>query len=394
MSLPPPSDPYGPPPQAGGQPGGGVPSWGGQQPGFGAQYGQPPQGPPGGPPPWGPQPQWAGPSGPPPGKGGRGKWILGGLAVLVVVALAVVITVLVVRPSGGGPTPTTTNGHSDFASAGDNGPVNIIAEDPTCAAWGTVSREYAASSKAVNWAARDYSVPASSWTPDQRTMYETVGKAMSQAADKTANLAKQTPYRVMRELYGQFIAYAQAFARRVPSYTASDDNGAVETDTIANALANICSAIDYRSAQRIAPLLPDPPGPSRISSPADSAAPARFLTAPNSVCLDWASLVSKFSDDTATWRTVDPKIPATDWNPEQKSINDAVASVMSTNADEMEHLGRQSHNPVLEDFAVLAAQYQRAFVAALPGYTANDNFFTESATFLSKTVDWACKAAG
>src|SRR5882762_11804026 len=139
MTLPPPQDPYGPPPQ-----GGGVPSWGAQPQGYGAQYGPPPQGlppqgPPGGPPQWGQQPQWAGPPGPPPGKGGRGKWILGGLAVFVVVALAGVITVLVMRPSGGGPTPTPTNGNSDLASAGDAGPVNIIAEDPTCAAWGKVA---------------------------------------------------------------------------------------------------------------------------------------------------------------------------------------------------------------------------------------------------------------
>src|SRR5882757_1805427 len=156
MTLPPPQDPYGPPPQ-----GGGGPSWGAQPQG---QYGPPPQGPP---PQWGQQPQWSGPPGPPPSKGGRGKWILGGLAVLVVVALAVAITVLVMRPSGGGHTPTPTNGNSDFASANDTGPVNIIAEDPTCEAWVRVAREYSDKAKAVNWQDHDVTVPASAWTSEQ-----------------------------------------------------------------------------------------------------------------------------------------------------------------------------------------------------------------------------------
>ncbi len=38
MTLPPPQDPYGPPPQ-----GGGAPSWGAQPQGYSGQYGPPPQ---------------------------------------------------------------------------------------------------------------------------------------------------------------------------------------------------------------------------------------------------------------------------------------------------------------------------------------------------------------
>jgi hypothetical protein len=66
---------------------------------------------------------------------------------------------------------------------------------------------------------------------------------------------------------------------------------------------------------------------------------------------------------------------------------------MSNHADELERLGRQSDNPTLEDIAVLAAQYQRAYVAALPNYTSADNFLSETATLLAKAIDWACKAA-
>jgi hypothetical protein len=108
---------------------------------------------------------------------------LGGLAVLVAIVLAVVITVVVVRPdSGDGDSPTPQNADSEFASAGDVGPVNIIVEDPTCEAWARVSREYSAQAKAANWGDRDKSVPASAWTAEEREMYETVACAMGAAA--------------------------------------------------------------------------------------------------------------------------------------------------------------------------------------------------------------------
>jgi hypothetical protein len=319
---------------------------------------------------------------------------LGGLAVLVTVALAVVITVLVVRPSGGGPTPTTTNGHSDFASANDTGPVNIIAEDPTCAAWGRVGREYASQLTAVNWGDRDESIPASAWAAKQRAMYEAVGKAMSNTADQTVNLAKQTPHRVMRELYQQFNAYARAFVEKIPSYVAADNNSVVVTDALGNGLNNICGGISYGSAAPLAPLVSEPAPPSEVAPPGDPTAPTRFLTSENSVCSEWASTVSKFGDDTTAWLAIDSKIPATEWTPEQKAVNDAVMSVMSANADELERLGRQSGNPIMEDIALLAAQYRRAYVTALPTYTSPDGFLAQAASFMVKVVDWACKAAG
>jgi hypothetical protein len=319
---------------------------------------------------------------------------LGGLAVLVVIALSVTVTVLVLRPdSGGSVSPTPPTGESEFASAGDDGPVNIIAEDPTCAAWGKVAREYSDEVMSVGWANHDVSVPATAWTPEQRKMYETVGDVMTRAAGQTVGLAKQTPHRVMRELYEQFIAYAHAFDKRISTYVAEDNNLAVTTDALMIGAADICSAIDYRSAPTIAPLISDPAQPSRVSSPGDLAEPVRFLADSNPICADWASLVKKYSADTATWRALDRKTPATEWTPDEKSANDAVASVMSANADQLEQLGRQSDNPTLEDIAVLAAQYQRGFVAALPNYTPTDNFLAESATHLIRTIDWACKAA-
>src|SRR6478752_6565497 len=108
MSVPPPPNQWGSQPPTGGQPAG-APQWG---PPTGGQPGGVPQQP------------WD----PPPRRGGNGKWIFGGIALLAVIAVTVVITVLVVgKNSGSAPNPTEMNGNSsDIASANDKGPVAII----------------------------------------------------------------------------------------------------------------------------------------------------------------------------------------------------------------------------------------------------------------------------
>src|SRR6476646_1426427 len=146
MSVPPPPNQWGSQPLPGDQPAGGP------------QWGPPPSGPPGGTPqqPWGPPP------GPAPSRGGKGKWIFGGIALLAVIAVTVVITVLVVgKNSGGGESPTPMTGNSsDFASANDKGPVGIITEDPTCAGWNRIADGLSAKERTAGWADRDKSIPA------------------------------------------------------------------------------------------------------------------------------------------------------------------------------------------------------------------------------------------
>jgi len=66
--------------------------------------------------------------------------------------------------------------------------------------------------------------------------------------------------------------------------------------------------------------------------------------------------------------------------------------VMSTHADSIGRLARQSDNAVFEDVGVLSAQYQRAFVKAIPTYSVADNYLSEAATFLSSSLNAACKA--
>src|SRR6185437_9560871 len=153
-------------------------------------------------------------------------------------------------------------------------------------------------------------VPATAWNTEQRSMYEAVSKAASSAADQTVNLVKLTPHRVMRELYEQFIAYSHALVNRIPTYAADDRYLAGTTDGMASALSMICSAIDNRSAQPLAPLIPEAAPPTELAPLGDDpATPQRFLTSVDPICSEWISTVDKFDADTAAWRATDPNIP-------------------------------------------------------------------------------------
>ena len=366
------------------------PPGGAPQPPPGQPY-PPPQG--YGPPPqqgW-PQQPWS--PGPPPKKRGNGwKWGLGAVALLAVVGVTAAVTISVTKDDSS--TPTSPSGN-DFglASANDKGPANIITEDPSCAAWRPVNQTFADISK-KGWNDRDPAIPAANWTPDQRSHYEEVGQAFRNAADQTVPLAELTPHRVMRELYEQFIAYARAYSDAIPTYTAADDHLARVVTSSSGVLGYVCTAISYGSAQARAPLVAAPPSPSAIAPLADPSNPERFLTTGDPTCSEWDRLLNQFPTDTQAWHAIDPAIPASGWSPEQRAVNDAVVPVMKQYADSFEELGRRSSNPVIEDLAVFAAQYRRAYADALPTYTSADSYLDSAAGRSSSIIYEACKAVG
>ena len=101
-------------------------------------------------------------------------------------------------------------------------------------------------------------------------------------------------------------------------------------------------------------------------------------------------MATDFNAKSAAWRAIDPYIPAAAWTPEQKAINDAIVPIMQENADRIERLGRQSGNPIFEDLAALAAQYDRGFALTIPTYQSNDNYVAQVATLLAKGTSSAC----
>ncbi len=353
------------------------------------------------PPSWGPQYQQQFTPPPPPKNNRALKWALGGTALIAVIAITAVVTMSLgggdkEKGDGSGPTPTAGSGsNSEFASANDTGPVTIITEDPSCAAWVPVINTLADASKKNGWGQRDPSIPASAWSPEQRTQYQEVGNAMRAAADQTESLTKLTTHRVMRQLYEQFIAYTEAYTDAISTYTERDNALARTATQASNILTAICDAISSGSAAARASLVPAGAAPASAAQAVDGSKPARFLTSPNPVCPDWVAAADQYESDTANWRReTNVSIPVGQWSQEQKALSESVIPTMRASADTLEDLGRRSGNPVFEDFAQLAAQYRRAYVQALPTYSVADGHLYDVGILPVGMLRRACEAAG
>ena len=198
----------------------------------------------------------------------------------------------------------------------------------------------------------------------------------------------------MRELYGQFIAYARAYSDAIPTYTGVDQHLVGVSGATGSALAYLCSAITHGAAQARAPLVVAPASPSKFATPADPSNPQKFLTAYDPICPEWDRLLNQFFADSVGWQRLDAAIPASEWSPEQRATVEAVLPVMNKFADDLEDIGRKSEDPTLQDFAVFAAQYRRAYTAALPSYTAADSYLSGASVEMASAINDACKAVG
>ena len=354
--------------------------------------GQPPYGPGQ----WPPQQSWGQPPAPP--KNNGLKWLLAGVAVLLVIAISVGATLLVTRDGEDGPTAGPSNGvpsaNGDIASADDTGPVSIITEDPTCEPSRPIT-DTLAEQERQGWDSRDYTIPAKSWTAQQRAMHEGVADAMRSAADQAVELAKKTPHRVMRELYEQSIVFWRAYADSIPNYTAADNYFAMAAGSASGAIVSICSAIDLRAAQSRGPLTTTGAAPDDVSAPLNVAEPTIFVDSSNaSACRDWTSASNRFDEySSISWHSVDQNVPASKWNQDQRSTMTTAAARISQFADELADLQARTENKVLADFAELAVQYWRAFAIAIPSYTTPDSYLSGAAAYSTCLIVNACAAA-
>ncbi len=324
------------------------------------------------------------------------KLALGAVTLLAVVATILAVWMLFGGGSAKEPAASTTSSGANptsVASANDTGPVAVITEDPSCAAWTNINNALASNGEGI-WNDRDRSVPAAQWTPKQRAQFAAAAQSMRSAAAQTVGLVKLTPHRVIRELYEQFIAYSRAYAERIAQYSPVDDTLAGTANSASSALGAICSAITDGSAAARGPLVEPQAAPTQPAPAGNPANPQRFLTNPNIVCSDWKSALDQFGTQSADWQEVNPSIPAILWNKDQKAANYAIAPVMTSLANKLEQLGRRAGNPVLQDFAALSFEYRRAFVLAIPTYSPADNHLANAANYVSTTVMGACMAAG
>lgn len=358
------------------------------------------------PPPSGGQSGYPGPAYPPqswqqprgPKRGSGWKWAFGIVALVAVIGVTAAVTLSVAdKGDKGGTSPTGASpsasgvANSDVASANDTGPVAVITEDPSCAAQRPILATLTDEAK-KGWNSRDIAIPATAWTPETRAMYTTYTEALNRAADQVVPLARLTPHRVMRELYEQFIAYSRSYVDSISNYTQPDDYLARVSIAVSDAISYICAAIDYGSAASRAPLISEPAAPSAVPPVTDPAHPARFLLHADPICADWSAALSQFQSDTEAWRRTNPDIPAGQWTPEQRAINDEVGPVMERFAGQLTAIGERTENLILRDFANLASQYRRAYVAALPTYLPADKYLATASIRLVGVVQGACQA--
>lgn len=319
-------------------------------------------------------------------------------AVLLVLTLVTLVT-HEGMPDGAAPPPPVTPASpagppvdAGVASAKDDDPVSIVLEDSTCPEWEPITA--ALNTELENgWHRRDPSIPVQDWTDDQRRQYRAVAEAMRAAADKSVALAKQTPHRVMRELYEQAIAYWHAYADSIDDYRPSADHLAQTATSAAGSIQSICAALDFGAARdRGALVLPGPP-PVPKDALVDPNRPPRFIAGPSAFCSEWTTMVSKYGANTREWRERrDPNLPASQSPPELRKLDDEVATVMQQNADRTQLLGLLSGNLIAADFAALSSHYRRAYAMALPSYGLPDTHLDDAASRLQSLTDHACRA--
>jgi hypothetical protein len=344
-----------------------------------------------------PPPGWQGPwpqqPGPAPQKGNSLKWLLIAVAVLLVIGISVGATLIFTRDGGSGGQATPTSGApSDIASAGDTGPVMIITDEPTCKDFVGINNSLG-DLQGKGWGADRAALgPVAEWTSDQRVEVNAVATAMRNAAEQAIPLAKQTPHRVVRELYEQFIAYGRAYAESIPNYTPSDDALASANVNASSAIIGICNTITYGSVNR-ALALAAASSPSQVAPLGDPAQPKPFVTTSGETCKAWVERSSRFNADTAEWENLDSNLPASQWTPERRATEQAVQPLLRDYADQIEAAGRKSGNPALEDFSVAAALYLRAYVTVGDSYTGVDSWLSYTGFRFSNLVESACRYA-
>lgn len=378
MSVPPPDGWQPPPQQSGPPPNRGQPygqaGYFSQQPPHGWQQGNWPQ---------------SGPF-PSPKVGNSLKWLLLGVAVLLVVGISVGATLIFTRDTNSGSTTPHSGITSDYASADDMGPASIITDEPTCKTFLNINNSLGDVQR-NGWSdARGTLGPAAEWTTDQRSQTQAVASSMRTASDQVAPLAKQTPHRVVRELYEQFIAYGHAYADSIANYVPQDDNLASANINISATLFGICESIEYGSASRSISVTPPTP-PTGATKPQDTQQAEPFITTSDGSCAAWSTSADKFNASTSEWQKLDPNNPG-QWSPEQRAQQQAAMPFVSTWAQDMEAVGRQSGNPVLEDFATTAAVYLQGYVSAGDSYVGADGWLRYVAYKINQTVLSACNA--
>lgn len=270
------------------------------------------------------------------------RWIV--LATLAVVAVLVVVVMVIVAFIIDPRTESTPKRQAEAAqssaapqttySTSDPNAIRILTEEATCDEF-----------KALNWDGTTLVVGLPNeltWSAQDRAAAADTARQFSEAADKVTPLMARASSNFVREMYGQLIAYARAFANWLPT---TDGNLAdrryfdlgYASGAADRIVSSLCGTLGPLEADAYAPLVEPVPfaDPPHLAA----AGPRRFIEAQLAICPETAGLFSDFmgaSDPYTGFK--DP----------------------SGFADRISDLGHRSDNNAVDYLAIYGAQYLRA----------------------------------
>ena len=103
------------------------------------------------------------------------------------------------------------------------------------------------------------------------------------------------------------------------------------------------------------------------------------------VCSDWPWAFEKFDGASENGEVFTQDVPADEWIPEEKALNHAVVPIMKSRRTTSKPSVEGRREPILEDFAVLSAQYRRLTCLRCPPYTSVDNYLVNASTNLGRS---------
>jgi len=101
-----------------------------------------------------------------------------------------------------------------------------------------------------------------------------------------------------------------------------------------------------------------------------------------------------FNVATSRWADLDPGVPSTEWTPERRALEQSVQPMIEKYAGDIQVLGRQSENLMLEDFAESASLYLRTYLTVGQNYTVADGWLSSVGFKFANLVSAGCRAAG
>ncbi len=315
---------------------------------------------------------------PPSNSSHRRRWIVLGGVLAVVVALTVGLVVWKSTSNQG-------EGGTAQSEAGLDRTVGVLRErDPVCDDWGPAIVEL--TSREKKWLTLNRDIPAAKWTPEHREIFVSVGEAMTAAADKFEAMLPKTRSVVLQELIAQTIVYMRAYVERIPEYVESDRfiNGVAFN--FGNAVTKMCDA---------GTLLRVPGGTektTRSSVPEPAGLTPFMANGKDPACAKLLEVIDRQNTYLSGWAATDPMIPAEQWTPDQRALNNAAREVILRDVNVVRALADVAESAIMADLLATRADYMQAFADSIPTYAADDGNLWATVAYIGGGLGAACKA--